>query len=1255
VSNQDWPGPYWQQNENADAGRRSRPGSHVQDQTPWDDAGFWRSGDRQGGGEERTSRSGNSRGTGRSAGNGAGRFSQTADDLKNRLGIRGSVVGRGRSRADDQADEDFWGESGGGRSGGSAARESSRGSRARAAGNGQDANGYDANGRAANGRAANGRAANGRAANGRAANGYAAANGRDDRNGWDDAQAQGSQENGAGRGGYRGTRRAGRGGGAANGGAANGGAANGGAAYRGAANGGAGYRGAANGGAGYRGAANGGAANGGAGYDENGTGEWSRRTALRERTARIGEGVRTRTQRIGGGRTGDGRGGNGGNGWDGGRGGSRFDRNGKPLTRIERFKRYVRSGDWWRHWTWKKALGLAGAGVAAVLLFGAIGLFVIYEMTPVPTASQQTANWQSTNVYFSNGTQLMGNMDPLIGTTVDRTLLQPGQIPQIMNDAMIAAEDRNFMNEGGISITGLLRSAYEDVAGNGNLQGGSTITMQYAKNYYSGVDTGQNMSTKIKEIFIAMKLAHERSKQWILTSYLNTVPFGPTIDGVGAAAENYFGINLAQGGTLNYEQAAELAAMPNNPSVLSPNPANTFGYQLLQSRWHYVLTNMLRDGNITQQQFSDARFPAYTPPKSVGWSGVNGYLLQMVEQQLLASKAEGGFGLSLKQIATGGYHIVTTFNMSQIRALARSVTAEKQILDQQAAAGSGVRLPGYDRIGAALINPKTGAITAIYGGPGYLSSQKACDASDCQIDTAESPQEVGSSFKPYVLSTAVNENMNVFTSILDGYGHIYIPYSPADQTSTELALSVLQPPAGATNDVVDGNSIGFTLPSGMRYYHFPEGADDPSVDKPLPVNVATATSSDPAFEDLAHRDGITSVINMARDFGVGSTPFLFPTGCITQPGWSYAQTLANCNDFNGQNGIQTQFSPTPGLYSTRYLQDGLPGSPQIALGEAPLTAIEQASTFATLADDGEYHAPHVIASITSSTGPAPQLIVAQHRVLSSAAAADVDWALSFDNNMSGGTAMGTVTYHPGGIIAKTGTLGSGPSSFDAWFVGAVPPQQAQPGEAMAVTLYANDPGNENLDNLPFTPSGMSGSLGGAWPASIWNSFFSTEWPTTSYQQVNQVFPTVNGFPFVAWIQAKAVATKLPNCKPGQFKNCKPVACKPGLRFGQPCTGGNPSPNPSCLPFAGQCNNPSPNPSGNPSPNPSGSVSPSPSTSCTPPFPGGTCVNSTAPGGAADQTRTTAALTAAPAPPPFVGAEDKSALLVASLAVTGVVT
>jgi membrane peptidoglycan carboxypeptidase len=1219
VSNQDWPGPYWQQNDDADAGRRSRHGSQAEDQSPWDDAGFWRSDDRRSGqrdvgrwgrGEERARRPGHSQeGTGRSGSSGSGRFSQTADDLRNRLGLRGSAVSRGRSRDDDQAaDEDFWGEAGRGRSGGSGSRESGRGGRGTAAGSdrGRTANGYDGNGRAANGRgAANGHgAANGYgAANGRAANGYGAgngraANGRGDRNGWDGAQTQGWQENGSGRGGYRGTRRAGAGG-AANGGAANGGAANG---------------GAANGGA-----ANGGAANG-ASYGEDGTGEWSRRTALKERTARIAEGVRTRTtQRIDGGRGGNGR---GGDGWDGGPGGGysrRFDQNGRPLTRMERFKRYLRSGDWWRHWTWRKALGLVGGGIAAMILLGAIGFFVIYEMTPIPTAQTEEAGWQSSNVYLANG-QLL---DTFSNDGQTRQLLTEAQIPAVMTEAMTAAEDRNFYHEGGISVTGLLRAAYDDVLGGGTLQGGSTITMQYVKNDYSGVNTGQNIGTKFKEIFIAMKLGRERSKSWVMTNYLNVVPFGTTEYGLGAATQAYFNVNLAKpGAKLTVPQAAMLAAMPNAPGYFDPDPKAGPAYTALLNRYKYVLTNMARDGNITSQQASayDNEFPKITPaPATSGLTGQKGYLSQMVTQELEAPRAYGGYGLTAQQLGTGGYQIYTTFSMAKVSALVHSVNTERAEIE----AIDGTPMPQYDWIGSVLEDAKTGAIVAVDGGPGY--GVKDCNKTlvACEWNRAESPEEVGSSFKPYVLATAVKEGMNVFTSKLNGYAPIAIPYAtvapPTAQSlqATEQMLSLLSPPPGDSQFFTPSmNQHSFPY-NGEWYQVFDELGED--YNTPQPVNIATAVSSDPAFEDLAHRDGVENIVQMAANLGVGQNPF----NVKCPPGATVAQMKA-CSDLAGLQAF------------------GRIGSPEITFGEAPLTAVEQASTFATLADDGIYHSPHVIARVVQGTQTLPSDVVTR-QVLSPAAAADTDWALSFDNNSDVGTAENTVSFRRGGIIGKTGTLGVDQNSSEAWFVGATPDEYS-----LSVALYtqAGNGATQVLNSLP-DANGTAGEDGGAWPATIWNNFMTTEFGSQSWQPVNQVFQTVNGYPFTAWIQAKP--KPLPNCKPGQVKNCKPVTCKPGFHFGQPCTGSNPSPGSSCQPFTGQCNNPSPNPSASVSPNPSASASPSPSASCTPPFPGGTCVDSTG-----QEARTTAAIVTVAAPP-FVGAEDKSALVVASLAKLGVVT
>ena len=139
-----------------------------------------------------------------------------------------------------------------------------------------------------------------------------------------------------------------------------------------------------------------------------------------------------------------------------------------------------------------------------------------------------------------------------------------------MKNAIIAAEDRNFYHEGGISPTGIVRSAYVDVKGGDGLQGGSTLTEEFVKNYYTTIGASRTVSSKIKEIFIAIKLSHQESKDWIMTQYLNTVPFGSNAYGVAAAAQTYFGEPAAK---LTVSQSAMLASMVQLPSFYSPDPS----------------------------------------------------------------------------------------------------------------------------------------------------------------------------------------------------------------------------------------------------------------------------------------------------------------------------------------------------------------------------------------------------------------------------------------------------------------------------------------------------------------------------------------------------------------------------------------------------------------------------------------------------------------------------------------------------------
>ena len=111
-----------------------------------------------------------------------------------------------------------------------------------------------------------------------------------------------------------------------------------------------------------------------------------------------------------------------------------------------------------------------------------------------------------------------------------------------LQDAVVAAEDKNFWTEGGISPTGILRAAYHDLTSSGGSpNGGSTITQEFVRNYYDGVGTQQTASRKIKEIFIAQKLAVEQVQAVDHDNYLNLIYLGESSYGVEAAAQTYFG------------------------------------------------------------------------------------------------------------------------------------------------------------------------------------------------------------------------------------------------------------------------------------------------------------------------------------------------------------------------------------------------------------------------------------------------------------------------------------------------------------------------------------------------------------------------------------------------------------------------------------------------------------------------------------------------------------------------------------------
>ena len=217
-----------------------------------------------------------------------------------------------------------------------------------------------------------------------------------------------------------------------------------------------------------------------------------------------------------------------------------------------------------------------------------------------------------------------------------------------------------------------MRAAYEDVTGNdGSLQGGSTITQEFVRQYYSGIGTQQTLTRKIKEIFVAMKVAKEKSKQWILTNYLNTIYLGQGAYGIEAAAQTYYGKPVAK---LSVAQDAVIAAIIQQPSTY---PLTQYRPQL-EARWHYVLNGMVQMGTLTAQQAAATKFPVpgNHVPQTVGRDVWDPYVLNMVQTEL-----KHVYHMSQQQIYNGGYVIRTTISDKKMAALYEAVRENEALIN----------------------------------------------------------------------------------------------------------------------------------------------------------------------------------------------------------------------------------------------------------------------------------------------------------------------------------------------------------------------------------------------------------------------------------------------------------------------------------------------------------------------------------------------------------------------------------------------
>ena len=373
----------------------------------------------------------------------------------------------------------------------------------------------------------------------------------------------------------------------------------------------------------------------------------------------------------------------------------------------------------------RSAVFLGGFGFIAGSVLFALAYFTVD--IPDPNAY---VNSQSTIIQYSNGEEI-----GRVGTQ-NRQIIPLAKIPLNVRHAVLAAEDRGFYSNRAFSVTGILRAVVNNLKG-GSLQGGSTITQQYAKTAF--LTPSRTIQRKIKELVISIKLENQLSKDQIFESYLNTIYFGRGSYGVMTASQQYFNRNVDQ---LTNSQAAVIASILRSPGLYDP-AFKKGNDERLQARFEYVKQGMIEAGWLDKDAAAKMKFPPVAPRSTSGQlSGPKGHIIEAVTKEL--SK----LGFSQDQLLVGGLVIKTTLDQ---KAQQSAVDAVNKFYPSKA--------PENLHIGLVAIRPGTGEIVALYGGRDYLQRQFS--------DATQSIALAGSTFKPFAIVAALEQGIPL-TSMWNG-------------------------------------------------------------------------------------------------------------------------------------------------------------------------------------------------------------------------------------------------------------------------------------------------------------------------------------------------------------------------------------------------------------------------------------------------------------------------------------------------------
>ncbi|MGX7351313.1 PBP1A family penicillin-binding protein [Enterococcus canis] len=332
-------------------------------------------------------------------------------------------------------------------------------------------------------------------------------------------------------------------------------------------------------------------------------------------------------------------------------------------------------------------LGLVALGCVAFL--AGVGLFWFYAKDAPKISDKELESPASAQLYFADNSLMMD-----LGTET-RVVVEPSEVPQQLEDAIVSVEDRRFYKHIGVDPIRIIGSALSNFT-SGGLQGGSTLTQQLIKlSYFSTKEEDQTLKRKAQEAWMAIQLEKEKSKQEILTYYINKVYMANGYYGMETASEHYFGKKLSE---LDLPQTALLAGMPQAPNSYDP-----YAYpDQAKERRDIVLLTMKENDKISEDEYKKAvATPITDGLKKQSNSASDDRIYDNPVKEVIAEVQAAGH-----DPYTEGLKIYTTIDKDAQNHLYDVVNSDKY-----------VNYPDDDlQIASTIVDVDTGAVVAQIGG-----------------------------------------------------------------------------------------------------------------------------------------------------------------------------------------------------------------------------------------------------------------------------------------------------------------------------------------------------------------------------------------------------------------------------------------------------------------------------------------------------------------------------------------------------------